>query len=592
MTAGGGLRPGGDIIKDTIEALKARAEYLRNWQLLYKWSIVGGLTGAAGGLAAVVFVWLLDTLDAGFGTLRDSLPSLWLLPLVPALGGLIVGLLRWRLAPEAFESPGATDRAIDAIHAEGGWLPKRTPLVTMITSAVTLASGGSAGREGPTVLIGAGIGSGVARVIRKLGLPRRLGFTFTTADVRILAICGIAAGLGAVFRAPVGAALYAIGVLYVYGMEDDHLLPALVCSLTSYLVFSAFYGFEPMFRAPEAWAFEVFDLGVVLVIGVAASIVGVTYIRVFYGMFRRFQRLEIPVWLKPALGGLLLGLLALAMPRVLGMGYGAIQDAIDYRIGAWTLLALVAAKIVATSLTIGSGGAGGDMAPSLFIGAMLGGLVGTVALSLFPDASAHPALYVIAGMGAVYASVAKVPLATAILLCESTRNFTLIVPLVIANTAAAFASGTHTIYASQHASATREQQDVLRRVTVERICTTDPVTTTSELSVAGLLRLVGTTRHHGFPVLNGEGALVGVVSWKDAQQVPYAERERLTVADIMSREAITVTPRDPARRALDLIERHGIGRVIVVDPDGHDRVHGVVTKQDLIKAYAGWVPAD
>jgi CBS domain-containing protein len=129
-------------------------------------------------------------------------------------------------------------------------------------------------------------------------------------------------------------------------------------------------------------------------------------------------------------------------------------------------------------------------------------------------------------------------------------------------------------------------------VTVERFCPPDHVPKTSELSVAGLLRLVGTTRHHGFPVLNGEGALVGVVSWKDAQQVPYAERERLTVADIMSREAITVTPRDPARRALDLIERHGIGRVIVVDPDGHDRVHGVVTKQDLIKAYAGWVPAD
>ena len=580
------------IVADTIEALRARAHHLRNWRHLYKWSILGGLTGLLGGLAAAAFVWLLEWLDASVSALVAASPSALLLPLVPALGGLAVGLLKARFAPASFDSPGATDRAIDAIHDDDGRLPRRTALMTAITSAVTLATGGSAGREGPTVLVGASIGSIAARVIERLDLPRRLDFNFTEQDVRTLAICGIAAGLGAVFRAPIGSALFAVSVLYVYGMEDDHLAPSLVSSLTAYLVFSLFFGFEPMFRAPFAWDLDLFDIAVVLVIGVAASLVGIIYIRVFYAIFEHFRALRLPDWLKPALGGLALGMLGLALPRVLGMGYGTIQDMIDYRIGAGLLLLIVFGKILATSLTIGSGGAGGDMAPSLFIGAGLGGLIGTIAMHLFPESAANPALYVIAGMGAVYASVAKVPLATAILLCESTRNFTLIVPLVIANTAASLASGSHTIYTSQHASATREQQDILRRVPVERIYTREPVTASADMSVMALLRLIGGTGHHGFPVLDARQRLVGVASWKDAQSVPYSKRETTPITDVMASRVWTVVPEDTSRAALNLIETYSIGRVVVVDPLDERRVLGVVTRQDLIKAYAGFVPTD
>jgi len=583
---------GEDIMKSTLEALKARAYQLRSWRHLYKWSVLGGLTGVLGGLAAVAFVWTLEAIKGGVAAASATLPTPWLLPVVPALGGLVVGLLRARFTPEAFESPGSTDRAIDAIHDSGGRLPKRTALMTAITSAITLGTGGSAGREGPTVLIGAGIGSLTARVVARLALPRRPRFTFTEEDVRILAICGIAAGLGAVFRAPIGAALFAVGVLYIYGMESDFLAPALVSSLTSFVVFSLFLGFEPMFRAPFVWNLDVFDIAVVLVVGVLASVVGIAYIRAFYTLFERFRAWSTPVWLKPAIGGLAVGVIGLALPQVLGTGHGTIQDIIDYRLGAGVLALLVLAKIVATSLTIGSGGAGGDMAPALVIGAALGGLVGAAVEALFPGSASNPALYVIAGMGAVYTSVAKVPLATAIMLCESTRNYTLIVPLVIANTAASLASGNHTIYKSQHASATREQQDVLRKVPVSRICTVDPVTIAATTPVIELLRLVGATRHHGFPVLGEDGALVGVASWKDAQKVPHAEREATTVAAVMSAPAITVTPIDPARRALDLIEQHRIGRVVVVATNDPLHVLGVVTKEDLIKAYAGIAPSD
>ena len=180
-------------------------------------------------------------------------------------------------------------------------------------------------------------------------------------------------------------------------------------SLTSYLAFSLFYGFEPMFRAPFAWDLDLFDIAVVPVIGVLASIVGIAYIRTFYGLFERFREWSVPLWIKPAIGGLAVGVIGLALPSVLGTGHQAIQDIIDCRMGAGVLLLLVAAKIVATSLTIGSGGAGGDMAPALVIGAALGGLVGSGVSAVFPEAVTNPALYVIAGMGAVYSAVAKVP---------------------------------------------------------------------------------------------------------------------------------------------------------------------------------------
>jgi len=581
-----------DLVKDALEAIKARAHYLRNWQQLYKWSIAAGLVGILGGFGALLFSVTLDSAIPLFDSMADALPDPRLIAIIPALGGLLVGLIRYVWMPEAFCSPCATDAMIDIIHKDNGRAKFRVPFATILTASITLASGGSAGRECPTALIGTGFGSIASTLIQKLRLDKLLHFTFTDQDVRTLAVCGAAAGIGAVFRAPIGSALFATSVLYIYGMEYDLILPAMISSLTSYLIFSVFYGFEALFSAPFIWAFNLFDLVVVLLIGVIASLVGVLYLKVFYGIFNRFRALAIPDWTKPAIGGLLMGILVLFVPRVWGMGYQTIQDAIDYKLALPLLLVLIIGKIVASSLSIGSGGAGGVIAPSLFIGAALGGTIGLAATSMFPDASAHPTLYVIAGMGALYASIGKVPLSTAILLCETTRNFTMIIPLIIANTTGFLASGNHTIYESQHADATKETADILRRVPVERVLTADPVVARDTMSVIDLLRLVGTAGHHGFPVLDDDDRLVGVVSWKDAQKVPYPERGETPVSAIMSRDVISLFPYESTRRALTLIEQHHIGRVVVVDPVRVGAVLGIVTKEDLIKAYAGWIQSD
>lgn len=581
-----------DFVKDALERIRVRARYLRNWQQLYKWSIAGSLVGVLGGIGALLFSVTLDTAIPLFDSMATAMPDPRLIAIVPATGGLLVGLIRYFWLPEAFESPCATDAMIDVIHKEHGRAKVRVPFATILTASITLASGGSAGRECPTALIGTGFGSIASSIIEKLKLDKLLHFSFTDEDVRTLAVCGAAAGIGAVFRAPIGSALFATSVLYIYGMEYDLVLPAMISSLTSYLIFSAFYGFEPLFSAPFIWAFNFFDLVLVLIIGVVASMVGVLYLKVFYGIFNKFRKLSLPDWAKPAIGGLLMGLLTLFIPRVWGMGYNTIQDAIDYKLAMPLLLLLVIGKIVASSLSIGSGGAGGVIAPSLFIGAALGGSMGLAAAHLFPTLATHPTLYVIAGMGALYASIGKVPLSTAILLCETTRNFTMIIPLIIANTAGFLASGTHTIYESQHADATKETADILRRVAVEQVLTKDPVTVCDTTSVLELLRLVGSSGHHGFPVLDAEDSIVGVVSWKDAQKVPFPQRGETPVSAIMSQSVISLYPYESSRRALNLIEQHHIGRVVVLDPVHTGKVVGIVTKEDLIKAYAGWIQSD
>jgi CIC family chloride channel protein len=584
-------RSQGDGLKGRFDAFRVRAAELTNLRQFYKWSIAAGLVGVVAGIGTIGFNAALNLSVGWFGWLRTALPALWLLPLIPALGGVLVGIIRQSWMPEAFASPCATDTMIDIIHQDDGRAKIRVPFATIVTAAITLGSGGSAGRECPTALIGTGFGSLVAQIIERLGLDRRLGFKLSRDDMRTLAICGAAAGLGAIFRAPIGGALFAVSVLYIYGMEFDHFLPAVISSLTAYVVFSSVYGFEPMFSAPFTWQINPFDIGVVLVIGVVGSLVGVLWIKVFYGVFNRFRAIKMPNFLKPAAGGLILGLLVLVVPQVWGMGYATIQQAIDYKIGLGVLIVLIFAKMLASAFSIGSGGAGGVIAPSLFIGAALGGTIGDIAVRIFPHAGVHPALFVIAGMGAVYASVGKVPLAITVLLCEATRNYSMIIPLAIASTAAYLASGSTTIYESQRLSAAQDQADVLRRTPIRDVVRGDPATVGADASVSDLMELVSSSYHHGFPVVEDE-RLVGVVSWKDVNRIPLEVRGTTTVREIMTSPVVSLRASDTARAALDLLDARGVGRIVIVDDDDPGHVVGVLTKADLVHAYAAALEDD
>ncbi len=390
------------------------------------------LLGIIGGLGAQLFMWMLRlsqyfflTWIAGYrppglpeegGMLREAIGphGLWLVPVVTTLGGLISGALVYGLAPET-EGHG-TDTVVKAVHYTGSVLRARVAPVKMLASAITIGSGGSAGREGPIALIAAGFGSVYASLLRR---PER--------ERRLLVLMGMAAGLSAIFRSPIGTAIFAVEVLYG-GMdfEADALLYCMLAAIVAYAVNGWFVGWQPLFRVPSHLAAtKLRDYGWYIGLGAASGVVATILPEVFYRIRDAFVALRVPAWIKPAIGGLGLGLLALRLPQVLGGGYGWIQEAIDGHLALHLLIVLLVAKMVALSLTVSSGGSGGVFAPSLYVGAMLGGAFA----GIFHHDSAG---LVIVGMAAVFGGAARVPIATLLMVAEMTGGYQLLVPAGLA----------------------------------------------------------------------------------------------------------------------------------------------------------------
>ena len=388
--------------------------------------------GAAGAAAALVFTYLLRWSTALLlGRLAGYTPprlaseggvpeqiigphGLWLVPLVAALGGLIVGALTEWLAPEA-EGHG-TDAVVRAFHQTEGKLRGRVAPVKLIASAITIGSGGSAGREGPIALVSAGIGSWYATLTGR-----------DARDRRLLLLVGAAAGLSAIFRSPIGTALLVIEVLYSdMEFEAGALLYAALGAIIAYALNGLVVGWDPLFRIPPIQPLHgALDTAWYVGLGVAAGMVATLTPELFYRTRDLMRALPVSPILRPAIGAFLTGLIALVLPQIIAGGYGWVQLAIDGRIALGTLAVLVIAKLVAMSLTVGSGGSGGVFAPTLYAGAMLGALVAGIA-------GLPSAPLVIVGMAAVFAGAARVPIATLIMVTEMTGGYTLLVPAALA----------------------------------------------------------------------------------------------------------------------------------------------------------------
>ena len=385
--------------------------------------------GVAGALAAQIFAAVLGLTNALFleklakvflpepgGAAPEIQQVRWMIPVITTVGGLIVGFLVQSLAPEA-EGHG-TDTAVRAFHRAAGFLRPRVAPIKAVASAITIGTGGAAGREGPIALISAGVGSWYS------GLTGR-----KEAERRLLLVIGMSAGLSATFRSPVGTALFAIEVLYSdMEYESGALLYGLLASIVAYAINGLFVGWQPLFLIPQGINHpEFIDYASYAVLGVGAGLVATLLPLAFYHTRDLFRKLPIKEHLKPAVGGLLTGLIALGLPQILGGGYGVIQDAIDGRMLTTTLAILIFAKTAAMSLTVASGGSGGVFAPSLYVGAMLGGLFA----ALFHQPAAP---FVVVGMAAVFAGSAHVPLATLIMVTEMTGGYVLLVPAALAVT--------------------------------------------------------------------------------------------------------------------------------------------------------------
>jgi CIC family chloride channel protein len=430
--------------------------------------IVAGLMGAAFFAGLEVVQRLLLEALAGYRILRASgetfMPELdasrpfrwWLLLFLPAAGALASGLVS-QLAPET--RGGGGDAMIDAFHRHGGVIRRRVAWVKTLASLFTLGTGGAGGREGPTMQIGGSLGSWVGRV---LGV--------TTSERRILMVSGVAAGIAAVFRTPLGAALLAVEVLYRDDFESDALIPAVLASVTAYSVVISIFGESTLFAHPGRFPFVIKHLWLYGLLALFVTMLASVFLSSLRAVQAASERLRIPEWVKPALGGVALGGFCvpiilfigwrLAQPGqgvgLLGGGYGAVQVAItgaSWLPSGWSgvalLLFLCLAKIVASSLTIGSGGSAGDFAPALVIGGLFGGAFGRAAQLLTHDPRVDPGAFALVAMGTFYGGISHTPLSSLVLVCELAGSYDLLVPLMLAEGIAFVALRKKALYRAQ-----------------------------------------------------------------------------------------------------------------------------------------------
>ncbi|MGA7800830.1 MAG: chloride channel protein [Gammaproteobacteria bacterium] len=402
--------------------------------------ILSVFLGVVGAFGAQVFIWLLHMAEVwiltpisgysfigveqahAMGVAPTDHRWYWLIPVATTLGGLISGILVYTWAPEA-EGHG-TDAAVKGYHRTGGRIRYRVPLIKTIASAITIGSGGSAGREGPTAQIAAGVGA-IAGGLLKLPDEER----------RVLLLVGMAAGLSAVFKSPLGTALFAVEILYsTMAFEGRYLTFTLIASAVAYAITGVFSGWTPLFTLPRDVTFGApIDLIWFVVLAGLAGCLGALLPTVFYWTRDTFHRLQVPNQLKPAIGGLGMGLVGLFAPPLLGGGYGYIQFALQGGggIALWLLLVLSVGKILALSLTVGSGGSGGVFAPSLYVGALLGAAFAAV-LHGFGISGINSTALAVVGMAALFAGAARVPIASLVMVAEMTGGYDLIMPTMLA----------------------------------------------------------------------------------------------------------------------------------------------------------------
>jgi CIC family chloride channel protein len=508
---------------------------------------------------------------------------LWALFLAPVIGGLISGFIVYTWAPEA-EGHG-TDALIDAFHNKDGAIRTRIPFVKSAASIITLATGGSAGREGPIAQIGGGFGSWVGRMLK-----------LDTRERRLLVLAGCAGGLGAIFRAPLGGAITSIEVLYSEDFETEAIVPCIISSVVSYSIFTFIFGHQPIFATPSMTFTDARELLLYAVLGLICVPVGWLYCKSLYGLRDRvFRRLPLKRHFVPAIGGLVVGCLGLLTPKVLSGGYGVIQSALLGGLPLGLMASLALMKVFATSCTIGSGGSGGVFGPSLFIGAMLGGVVGKLGNLYFPGLVEHPGAFALVGMAGFFAGVAKAPIGALLMVSEMTRGYGLVVPLMFVSVITVLLSRRWSIYEKQvrnkftsPAHAGDLTINVLQTMQVREVYNPQRsvIQLPMDMRFKELKRLMTTTRESFFPVVDDDFRLRGILSFPDLRPILFEDSlsDLLVVGELVE-EPVAVGLNESLYEALTKFIRTGYGQIPIVDDGQPGRVVGMLSLQELVQAY-------
>ena len=578
--------------------------------------VMAVVVGVATGLAAVLFIRLIAFIQiffyGGGEKIFPALGRIWII-VVPVIGGLLVGPIIAKFAVEA-KGHGVPE-VMQALILRGGRIRPRVALAKVIASALCIGTGGSAGREGPIVQVGSALGSSIGQWLR-----------LSDERIKNLVACGAAAGIAATFNAPIAGVVFAIEVL-LSEIQVRVFGNVVVAAVAASIVSQIFLGDRPAFEIPGYVMHSPWEILLYVFLGLLAALVGILFIRMLYYTEDVFDRLAIPLWLKPAVGALLLGILAFCYPyvgtisyisvddmalglpivenypHIFGSGFIFLEEVLQGRAPFFLLFLLIFLKPLATSFTLGSGNSGGVFAPSLFTGAMLGGAFGYLAMHLFPNLNIEIGAYALVGMAAVFSAAARAPLTSMLIVFEMSNDYRLILPLMAAGiVASTFAQWLHpdSIYSLKLTKrGIRFEQgrdmDIMQTVQVEEVMNKAPITIQREQSVADLFAAFQETHLGGFPVMSNETELYGMVTMQDMERTIH-EMERtlhrkevnlkdLKVWDVATPDPVTVFPDEPIWSAIKKMAPRDLARLPVVSRNNPLQFVGVISRSDIVRAY-------
>ncbi len=580
------------------------------WNLLFRTSenltgiVLAVIVGIGAGFGAVVF-WKMVEFSSWFffnrGATWLSLLGESYVVVLPAIGGLIAGPIVYLFAREA-KGDGIPE-VMKSYSVGGGRMRSRVSAIKVLVSSICVGSGGSAGREGPIVQIGGSIGSTVGQWLK---IPE---------DWRKeLVLCGVAGGVAATFNVPIAGAFFALEIIQRRIVEHN-VGYVLISSVMASIIARIFLFTEKnpaSFIVPEYSLFSYWEYLLYVLLGLICAVVAVVFIRFFYKIEDIFGNLPIHDYLKPMVGGVIVGSIGLFYPEIFGVGYGpsygvggvfqekgTVDDILIGQLGVGLILSILLLKMFATSVTLGSGGSGGAFAPSLFIGAAIGGTFGIVSGSFYPDIVAPSGAYALVGMASFFAVMVRGPVTAIIILFEMTGNYKIILPVMTAVVIGTVVFRTFMRESIYSLGLKRkgidlrqmEERDIMRTVTVSEAMTLDFPAVSPKTKVISLLRTMETMGHHGFPVKE-KGNFIGIVTLTDVHAATEKEdidMDQLTVNDIVTKSPIVAYPDQTLHQALFQLGAMDFGRIPVVDRKDPKKLLGLLRRHDIVRAYINGV---
>jgi chloride channel protein, CIC family len=548
-------------------------------------AVAVGLATAGG---ALVFRGLIGYFNHIFFGLTDDRLSqtfgggfkFWL-PFIPMLGGLLVGPIVFRFAKEA-KGHGVPE-VMNAVARLGGVIRPRVAAAKAIASAICIGSGGSAGREGPIVQIGSALGSTIGQYLR-----------LSEDRIKVLVGCGAAAGISSVFNAPIAGVMFSVEII-LGDFTIATFSPVLVSSVVASVLTRSVLGNHPAFEIPGYSLVSAWEIPLYMILGVVLGAIAVLFTRSLDLIEDAFERLHMPDMLKPALGGLLLGTIAIFFPQVLADGYDSIRLSLNGQIVFWLLLLLIFLKILATSLTLGSGSSGGIFAPSLFMGAMTGGVFGIVANRLFPSSTAGPGAYALVGMAGLVAGTTHAPMTALLIIFEMTNDYRIVLPLMVTVAVASlvarllFSNSIYTIKLAKRGIDIRSGRDinVLKAHNAGEIIAAEYDSIPPSATLSAILSKMEQSRESDLLVIDQNKRLQGVISFEDIRSmITKRELDSLIVAhDLLQPEVDAVEVGTDLDKVMSAFNVRGIRVIPVVDDGVSMKVVGIIRKDDLTEFY-------